>query len=133
MLQDLSTKLGLKVHFLQWKAAHDASVSLNMLIQASTNKKNNAMLRVVFKELRKLLVILSAKTVDSVIAIEKFVIKRTLRIWLAFSKREIDLRSRLERFVLEHEVIMRRRVILHWRRLVKSFQQVLYRENRRRS
>ena len=130
LLQDLSTKLGLKVHFLQWKAAHDSSVSLNMLIQASTNKKSSAMMRVVFKELRNLVVILSAKTVDSVIAIEKFVIKRTLRIWLAFCKREIDLRSRLERFVLEHEVILRRMVILHWTRLVKR--EFLLRQNMKR-
>ena len=92
----LQVKLRLKVHFLVWKAANDAKVTLNLMIQARINKINTAIKHAALKELKKLLAQLGARTEAAVKSIEEFVRRRSLRLWLRYAKRELDLREKLE-------------------------------------
>ncbi|QDZ17971.1 hypothetical protein A3770_01p04890 [Chloropicon primus] len=119
LLQELSTKLRLKVHFASWKCAYDTAVSLSLLVAARTNKANRATKRVFFEELKKLVVQLRSKTEQAVRDIEQFLRKRNLRIWLEYCKREQDLRVRFEHCFSQSKIRLRRRVMLAWIRQCK--------------
>ena len=119
LLQDLSTKLRLKVHFMAWKAAYESMLSMDLLITAATNKSNRALKRVVLKEYKKLLVHLRSRTKDAIASIEQFVRKRTLRIWQRQCRRAIFLRLMFQRLSAQHKSRLYKNVMLNWRKMSK--------------
>ena len=116
LLQELDMKLRLKVHFLVWKAANDAKVTLNLMIQARINKINTAIKHVALKELKKLLAQLGARTEAAVKSIEEFVRRRSLRLWLRYAKRELDLREKLEQCSRKRKTDGLRGILWAWRK-----------------
>ena len=116
LLQELDMKLRLKVHFLAWKAANDAKVTLNLMIQARINKINTAIKHAALKELKKLLAQLGARTEAAVKSIEEFVRRRSLRLWLRYAKRELDLREKLEQCSRKRKTDGLRGILWAWRK-----------------
>ena len=116
LLQELDMKLRLKVHFLVWKAANDAKVTLNLMIQARINKINTAIKHAAQKELKKLLAQLGARTEAAVKSIEEFVRRRSLRLWLRYAKRELDLREKLEQCSRKRKTDGLRGILWAWRK-----------------
>ena len=116
LLQELDMKLRLKVHFLVWKAANDAKVTLNLMIQARINKINTAIKHAALKELKKLLAQLGARTEAAVKSIEEFVRRRSLRLWLRYAKRELDLREKLEQCSRKRKTDGLRGILWAWRK-----------------
>ena len=116
LLQELDMKLRLKVHFLVWKAANDVKVTLNLMIQARINKINTAIKHAALKELKKLLAQLGARTEAAVKSIEEFVRRRSLRLWLRYAKRELDLREKLEQCSRKRKTDGLRGILWAWRK-----------------
>ena len=116
LLQELDMKLRLKVHFLVWKAANDAKVTLNLMIQGRINKINTAIKHAALKELKKLLAQLGARTEAAVKSIEEFVRRRSLRLWLRYAKRELDLREKLEQCSRKRKTDGLRGILWAWRK-----------------